>query len=170
MRQGRAAPHAVLVREVQPREREALLVAALGDDHAPRIDDRARGRSCARDGPCAPTLRRRHHVDLVLDRARPQQHVPVILPGLEREGRRDGDHARALRRMRAVQLGEAQVVTDAEAEAAPGRRRHHDVAARLDGVRLPEAFAARHVHVEQVHLAVDRRDHPLRIEQHGLCC
>ena len=43
----------------------------------------------------------------------------------------------------------------------------HHVGARFDGVRFPETLPARDVDVEQMHLAVDRRDRSLRIDQHG---
>ena len=53
-------------------------------------------------------LRGRHHVDLVLDRARAQQHVPVILAGLQRERRRHRDRcARPAPRARGRARGSA---------------------------------------------------------------
>ena len=103
----------VLVAEIEAREGEALLIAAFGDDDAPRIDDQRVPVTAARRAVRAD-LRGRHHVDLVLDRARAQQDVPVILAGLERERRRHRDDARPLRGVRSVQLGETQVVADAE--------------------------------------------------------
>ena len=52
---------------------------------------------------------------LVLDRPRPQQHLPVIAAGGRGEGGGNGEDAGAAQGEDAEELREAQVVTDAEA-------------------------------------------------------
>ena len=68
-----------------------------------------------------PTLRRRDHVALVLHRTGAQQQFPMRLPGAVGEGRGHGQQVARRRHQGAVQLGEAQVVADAQADAV--RRR-----------------------------------------------
>ena len=51
--------------------------------------------------------------DLVLDRPRPQQHLPVVAPGRDREGRGDREQAGPAHGEDPVELGEAEVVADA---------------------------------------------------------
>jgi len=53
-------------------------------------------------------LGRREHEALVLDRARAQQYLPVVLAGRARERARHEQPARTARRLRAVELREAQ--------------------------------------------------------------
>lgn len=67
-----------------------------------------------------PDLRRRHHPALGLDRARPQQHLPVRLARRHREGRRVRQDLRALPPVRERGLGEAHVEADQRADAAHG--------------------------------------------------
>ena len=55
--------------------------------------------------------------DLVLDRPRPQQHLPVVAPGGRGEGRGHGDQPGAAHGEDPEELGEAQVVADGEADA-----------------------------------------------------
>ena len=56
----------------------------------------------------------------VLDRPRPEQDLPVVATGALGEVGRDGQDRRAGQRERAIELGEAQVVADRQAD---GRRR-----------------------------------------------
>ena len=61
---------------------------------------------------------------LVLDRPRPQQHLPVVAPGGSGEGGGHGEQAGAAQGEDPEELREAQVVTDAEADERarrPGR-------------------------------------------------
>src|SRR4030095_14685293 len=55
-------------------------------------------------------------VVLVLDRASPEQDLPVILAGVEREMRRNRDELRALQSKDPVELREAHVVADGQPE------------------------------------------------------
>ena len=90
----------------------------------------------ARSGLWTPALCRRQHEALVLDRARAQQHLPVVLAGRARERARHEQPARAARGLRAVELGEAQVVADREPDAADLGLRHDHLVARRDALRL----------------------------------
>jgi len=91
--------------------------------------------------------------------------------GEVREGRRHEQHFGAAQRQGAIQLGEAHVVADREAEGhgdpRPGHdpRRDHLVAGH-EIVRLAIDRGTRYG-VEQVDLAVDGKDLALRPEQHG---
>jgi hypothetical protein len=103
------------------------------------------------------------HERLVLDRAGAQQHLPVAgLAGRAGEVGRDGHDPRALERLDPVQLGEAQVVTDGQADrGAVLELGQDDLVARLVGVGL-EVLAALDLDVEQVDLAVDGLEFPVR--------
>src|SRR5437588_3348486 len=61
-----------------------------------------------------PDLVGRDHEALILDRARPHQHLPVIARRRQGERRRDRDYVGSPADQRAVQLRKADVVTDAE--------------------------------------------------------
>ena len=87
-----------------------------------------------------------------------RQHLPVRLAGDAREVGRHGDDARSVQREDAVELGEAKVVADGQAEPDPVRRlRHHELLGRL-GVLGLAVLDATHLDVEHVDLAVDRLD------------
>ena len=58
---------------------------------------------------------------LVLDRPRPQQHLPVVAAGGDGEGRGHGDQTGAAQGEDPVELGEAQVVTDGQPDGRPRR-------------------------------------------------
>jgi hypothetical protein len=95
------------------------------------------------------------HEGLVLDRACAKKDFPVI--ARRRDGERGGDRddARAPHGEDAVELGEADVVTDREAELdAGGRVREHDLIARVLDVGLAVGVSA-DFDVEHVDLAVD---------------
>ena len=91
----------------------------------------------------------------------------MLARGREREGGGDGDDARAAARELAVELGEAQVVTDAQAQLdAAGGARDDDLVARLVGVGLAVAGPA-DLDVEHVDLAVGRARLAVGAEVHG---
>ena len=92
---------------------------------------------------------------LVLDRPRPQQHLPVVAAGGAREGRGDGEQAGAAHGEDPVELGEAQVVTDAEPDARA--RRPRAVTSSVAGLLVLGLAVgdAADVDVEHVDLAVD---------------
>src|SRR5205814_648780 len=93
---GKASADLVLVGEVDASQSKPVVLAAVGDDGAPRVDHERMPVA----GPLAPVeapLRRGEDVALVLDGPRPQEHVPVILPRLAREGAGHGDHPGAAR-------------------------------------------------------------------------
>src|SRR5205085_4062117 len=77
--------------------------------------------------------------------------------------RRDRDDLRAVERQDAVQLGEANVVTDRQAELPVLRLRDDSLAAWLLRLRFAVDDAA-DLDVEQVDLAIDGGDLPARIE------
>ena len=75
------------------------------------------------------------------------------------------------RRERAIELREAQVVADRQAQAAPGRRRDDHVGAGLDArPTRGNCLPARHVDVEEVHLAVDAPRSARRGRAARTCC
>ncbi len=99
----------------------------------------------------------RDHEALVLDRPRPQQHLPVVARRRERERGRHGDHLGAAHGEDPVQLGKAQVVADAHAE--PRRRRPSSETTisspGLLGAPTRAYVGAVDLDVEHVDLAVD---------------
>ena len=68
-------------------------------------------------------------------------------------GRHDEDLRPGLREG-AIELGEAKVVADGHAEAAPGRVHHDGIPAGRDDRGLAVTLGGRKVHVEQVNLVV----------------
>ena len=72
---------------------------------------------------CVPPCAGGDHVALVLDRARPQQHLPVRRAGRVGERRRHREQVARRLHQGAIELGKAQVVADAQADAHAGRRR-----------------------------------------------
>ena len=102
---------------VELRHADALAVARRREHEAPRVDDQraAVGRAA---GPRA-VLVRRHDVALVLDRPRPEEHLPVVAARLLREAGRHRQQLGARDGERAVQLREAQVVADGQPTGQP---------------------------------------------------
>ena len=98
-------------------------------------------------------LVRGDHEGLVLDRPGAQQHLPVVASGGQRERRGHGEQPRAADGEDPVELGEAQVVADAEPDLDPGRLGDDDLVAGLLARRLAVADPA-DVDVEHVDLAV----------------
>src|SRR5437764_8776158 len=94
------------------------------------------------------------HEALVLDRPRPDQHLPVVPRGRERERTGNHDHLCASNRDRPVELRKAKVVADGHSEASPSGelREHHFVAGLLVvGLGVDNAVD---LYVEHVDLAV----------------
>src|SRR6516162_5254543 len=90
-------------------------------------------------------LRRRQDEASVLDCARPDENVPVRLPGLPGEGRRYGEEGCPGLSERAVERRKAQIVTDRQAETPPRQVRGDCDLAGPEGTRLAIAFAVREV-------------------------
>ncbi|MNG05672.1 hypothetical protein D3C84_888770 [compost metagenome] len=101
-----------------------------------------------------------------LDGPRANQHIPVRGARHRSEGRWSGDQFRAGCTQLAVQLREAQVITDRQANPADRRVRHHDTIAIsiVIGFAITPAIV-RYVHVEQVQFVVARHCFALIIDQ-----
>ena len=143
-------------------------IRCLGDDRAPRIDDHraAEGRLAGRSAD----LRRGEDVRGVLDRPRPEQDLPVVATSALGEVGRDGQDRRAGQRERAVELREAQVVADRQADGgAVDVGRDQPVAGRHPG-RLGVDRAGLDRDVEQVDLAIPRGDRSVRARSARTCC
>ena len=123
-------------RAVEVGDDHGLLVRRLREHDPPRVGDQ-RAAVARPPRPRLADLGRRRDEDLVLDRPRPQQHVPVILARVEREVRRHGDELGALEREDAVELRESGGRSRRSARAASPRRVGHDgLVAGLLGVGL----------------------------------
>src|SRR5205807_8786483 len=103
----------------------------------------------------AAELRGRDDERQVLDGARLQERMPVVAAGVQRERRRHREDARALAGERAVELGEAQVVADGEADLGRAGVDDDRLFAGLDRGRLAVGGAVGDGDVEEVDLAVD---------------
>src|SRR5215208_3081186 len=163
---GQRPPDLGLAVEVELGDGERLRVGRLGQHDAPWVDDhRAPARAVARR--VLPDLVRGDHEGLVLDRAGAEEDLPVLARGRERERGRDDEHAGAAHGEDPVELGEAQVVTDAQTEldAAGGLREDDLLAGRLV-LGLPVGLAA-DLDVEHVDLAVNGLLLAVGAEVHG---
>src|ERR1700704_6680858 len=145
-------------------DRESFLLAAcVRQDFSPGIHDAgvSESESVLARWTDAADLRGREHVGLVLDGPRPKQDFPVSAAGV---GGERGRHAEEVGARVAVQLGEAQVIADGEANlhAEGGLHRGRWSVARRDlfGFAVPGAIGD--VDVEQVELAGGRGDLALR--------
>src|SRR5690349_763001 len=87
-----------------------------------------------------PGLGRSEQITLILDCPRPQQRLPVRLTGARRE--RGGNDDQREVAERAIKLGEAQVVTDRQADAATWSGKRSGVAAGNDRLRLVVVLVA----------------------------
>ena len=118
---------------VEVREPDAVALLGRADQHAtPRVDGHGvavRPPALLRVAERSP-LPRRHHEALVLDRARAEQDLPVVLPRLVLELRRHEQHLRAHDHQSAVELREAEVVADRQAEPADVGLVRHELIAR----------------------------------------
>ena len=103
-------------------------------------------------------LRRREHEAAVLDGARPHQHMPMRRAGRPREGRGNREEVGPGLGQRPVEMREAQVVADRDAERAPRQIGQHRHVARLIVLGLAVALAARQVDVEHMDLVEARLD------------
>src|SRR5437899_7272668 len=162
---GQLAAEAVLPLEVQLGDGQAFAVGYLGEDRAPGIDDHrvaVRGAALA----VMAGLRGCEHVGQVLDGARTQEDLPMVLARAIREGRRYREHPGPLAGQAPVQLGEAHVVADREADAAGGGFGDHDRFAALDRLRFLEVLEPGHVDVEEMDLAIGGERLALGSDQH----
>mmetsp|Transcript_49721 Transcript_49721/g.160576 ORF Transcript_49721/g.160576 Transcript_49721/m.160576 type:complete len:279 (+) Transcript_49721:1762-2598(+) len=133
---------------------EAGRVAQVGDALAPRVKgDRVPPRAAfVAVRVVLPDLRRGHDVALRLDGAAAKERLPVRLARLHGEGRGHEQHLRAVQEGELlVQLREAQVVADADAQP-PGGAVCGDE--RVAGDRLPRLDQANKRRVVEVDLAV----------------
>ena len=124
--------------EVEIRDAHARALGELREHDAPGIDDRAVAPAIA-PRQMLSHLRRRDHEAAVLDGAGAQQDLPVRLAGVRRESRRHEQDLGAAQRQRAIQLGKAQVVADAEAhrDAVHVGRHHVGLVVHLDPAFIP---------------------------------
>ena len=99
-------------------------------------------------------LVRGDHEDLVLDRARPQQHLPVVAAGGRGEGGWHRDQASPAQRQDPVELGEAEVVADGQPEVGIAERGGDDLLAGFLELGLAVGDPADE-DVEHVDLAVE---------------
>jgi hypothetical protein len=156
-KRGQPLAHAGEQVHVEVGDHVGLLVGGDREDEPPRVDDHA--------APAGPVARRvladlvgGDHEGLVLDRARPEKDLPVVARGGECERGRHGEDAGAAQREAPVELWEANVVADAHAhlDAVGGRGEN-----RFRSWILVLGFGvagAVDLNVEEVQLAVDRRD------------
>ena len=112
-------------------------------------------------------LVRGDHERLVLDRSRAQQRLPVVARRRERERGRQRERASAAHSEDPVELREAHVVANREAElqAIRGLRENDLIAGVLQvrlAIRAPGDFD-----VEHVQLAIDGLDLAVRIDVHA---
>ncbi len=103
----------------------------------------------------------------VLDRPGPEQHFPVRLTRLAGKGRRRGQDLRAGNRFRTKQLGEADIIADAEAELAKGQVGHHGLVTGTVDRAFPPAFAIVEIDVEHVDLVIGADLAAVGSEQEG---
>src|SRR5437867_4764500 len=89
--------------------------------------------------------------------------MPVILACRRREVRRNGDKLRTVECEDAIELGEAHVVTDREAEPPVLDLDDDRLVAGLLRLRLPVDDTA-DLDIEQVDLAIGPDDLPVRVE------
>src|SRR5438105_2397340 len=112
-------------------------------------------------------LRRSNYETTILDRARPQQRVPMCLSCGFRKGRRNGEYYCAALGQRAVEVRKPQVVADGQSEASPGKVCGYGLCAGCDRVRLPIAFTIGKIDIKQVNLVVTRGNPPVGTQKIG---
>ena len=158
LERGQARADLALALEVElGHERRLPLLAGLREHRPPGVDDH-RAPAGVLPARVLAGLVGRDHERLVLDRPRPHQRLPVVARRRQRERGRDRDDPRTADREDPVQLREAQVVADGEAQLdALGGLREHDLLAGLLELGLA-VDAPADLDVEHVHLAVDGPD------------
>ncbi len=146
----------------------ARLVRGLRDHESPGIDDQ-RAPMTRSQLAVTPALGGRQDERLVLDGARPEQDLPVVLAGLRGEGARHREEAGATLRQRAVELRESQVVADGQSDRAERRVEQRQLLPRRDGGRLDVGVAAARaqIDVEEMDLPIDRSDLAVRGAAHA---
>ena len=113
----------------------------------------------------AAGLRRREHEGAGLDGAGAQQHLPVRPAGRHGEGGGHGQDLGAGLGEVAVEVREAQVVADGEAEHDLARLGQHRLLAGPEGGGFAVALAAVERHVEHVDLVVAGADRAVGADQ-----
>ena len=143
---------------------EARLLARLGDNRAPRIDDQRMAVGLASAGMSA-ALGRSDDVTPGLDGAGPQQDMPVRAPGLSRKCRRDGENFCAAMGQGPVKRREAEVVAHRQPYRRPGRLGEDGLVAGAISGRFAVGFAAGQIDVEHVDLVIAGDDGAVFIEE-----
>jgi hypothetical protein len=100
-------PDAAEVAEVEVGDDDRLAVGRIGEHRPPRVDDQGVAVAAGVVRFVRPDLGRGEDEALVLDGARPQQQVPVVLAGVEGEGSGDEEDLRPIEGEQAVELGES---------------------------------------------------------------
>src|SRR6266540_33872 len=149
--------------EVEVGYRDPHGVRCLRQDRPPRVDHHA-APEAGTPGLVVTDLRRGEHVALVLDGARPQQHLPMVASGVQHERGRYHEHLGAIDGEPPVQLGEAQVVADRQAERHASDRHHHGLGAGGDRARLVVGDTAGDLHVVQMDLPVGGGERAVAVE------
>ena len=153
-----ALAHAGELSEIEVGDDRGLGVGGGRQHHPPGIDDH-RAAAGAVAGRMLADLVGGDHEALVLDRTGAKQRLPVVAGGREREGGRDREQLGAALGQGAVQLGEADVVTDGHAEgvAAVAERGHDHLVPGLLASRLG-VHGPIDLDIEHVELAVGGLD------------
>src|ERR1700733_13205999 len=146
------------------RHDDTGLGIAFGDDAPPGINHHGMPKSVA---PVFVTaaLRRREYEGAVLDRTGTVKDVPMRLPGLAREGRRNREKHAAGFGERPIKARKPKVVTYRDAEPAPRQFRHDRMFARRIAARFAIGLAVSEIDVEHVNFVVARGDRALWIDQ-----
>ena len=119
--------------KVDLRKAEPLPVTSVGEDDPPRVDDEAVpiALSLSRSIMVSP-LPGGEYIALGLDRSSAEERMPVIFSGRRRECGGDKEQLGTLITERAVEFWEAEVIADAEPEAAEGGVDGHNLVASDD--------------------------------------
>ena len=151
--------------QVEVGDGEPGTVRHLGEDRPPRVDHHAAAEAGAA-GVVVAGLTGRRHVALVLDRPRPQQHLPVVPPGVHHERRRDHQQVSRRRRWRAA--GTARGSAGRSRSTGPTRSPSTSTTTGFvpgrDRRGLPVGDPAGDLHVVQMDLAVARGQAPVAVE------
>mmetsp|Transcript_90874 Transcript_90874/g.293432 ORF Transcript_90874/g.293432 Transcript_90874/m.293432 type:complete len:306 (+) Transcript_90874:97-1014(+) len=162
-------PDTVGLRGVHFYDPDAGLVLGLDDDLSPGVHQRRVPPGLVILGVGAPRRRHHGHVALRIVRAAPGEHLPVRRAGRHVEGTWVDQELGPSLPQREGHLGEAHVVADADAGAAPREVDKGQRLTRREHVRLLELHrgalvCGSNVDVEQVHLPVTRDDLTLGVK------